>query len=71
MDIELLGGALDGQRFSLARDDYVATSLRFTNPIPIKFYTGLCAPKIFSRVQYNRFCIKNGIVYYKFYGYAE
>jgi len=71
MDVELLGGALDGKRFHLAKKDSAAISLRFQNPVPITFCSNLCAPKVFGRLQYNRSYVKEGTIFYTFHGYIE
>lgn len=71
MDIELLGGALDGQRFSLSKGDSPSIFLLFSNPVPITFMSNMCAPRIFAKVQYKRSHIKDEVIFYTFKGYAE
>lgn len=71
MDIELLGGVLDGKQFPLASTDSAEEIMIFNSPIMLTCYNKLGRSINMSKVIYKRYCVRDKVLYYTFNGYTE
>lgn len=71
LTVQLMGGALDGQKFPLRKGDLVPPYLTFPNFKPVRICCGCSNEEIATRVTYERMYLVNHTVYYRFIGHAE
>jgi len=69
MDCELIGGALDGKRFTIDKYTSNQKNLIFPATRPVFVHNSKNDKEVVLHYRYKRIKYKNGIVYFKFDGY--
>lgn len=71
VDIELVGGCLDGRKFPDVCKQKLGSKLVFRNPNPMEFKSDLGVTLQLGQVLYIRSHAKQGCIFYTFAGYLE